>query len=338
MDETQPPSIQDISKAVDSATGFAKVIAEVFPGIAERSLIRAERKATSAMLKDLEKVKTRGEEMGLSDDYIGSLCSDIVLRYTRNERLMRTAQFASERIPEDFEPQAPIDHEWAENFREHAEKASDEDAQRLWGAILAQEAQEPGTVSKRTMRILADMSKNEALSFKRLCGFATTMLIEGEIPKGYYDPFIILHPDKSGGSYNSGAVGFRELANLADIGLVDRSTYYRLVAPAEFGCPIKAGDYIVVLKAQKEASPTFSLTEGVFTACGKELSRICGIGGDPALADAIEAMAESKGLSSERFWAQPLSKRWNRVPRESEDGATETDQGDSSAVEADASI
>ena len=302
MNEIQLPNMQDLSKTVDSATGFAKMLAEVFPGIAERSLTKANRKATSAMLKDIKKAKTTGKEIGLSDEYIELLCGDIARRYTRNERLAQAAQFALERLPGDFEPQAPIDHEWAENFREHAEKASDEDAQRLWGAILAQEAQEPGTVSKRAMRILADMSKNEALSFKRLCGFATTMKYANKPPKGYYNPFIILSKDDKGNSYNQGALNFSELTNLSSIGLIDRTASYRLPVPTMAGCPIVAGDYVVVLHAREENAPqVLQLTGGVFTECGRELSRICGIGGDPRLPDVIEELAKSEGILAKRF-------------------------------------
>ncbi len=307
MDEIQIPSSDDVSKVVESASNFAEMIGRVFPGLSQRSMTRAQKKATSAIMHDIERMKAFGEEVGLSTQTVEALCDDVVRRHTRNERFENVVQFAQDRLPDDFEPKADLDEEWAENFRDHAEKATDEEAQKLWGAILAQEAQEPGTVSKRTMRILADMSRAEALSFKRLCGFATKMLFEGEPPEGYYDPFIVLHPDKGGARYNSGALMFRELTNLADIGLVDRSVSYRLVAPVESGCPIEAGDYVVVLRAPEGASPFFNLTEGVFTACGKQLSRICGIGGDPGLADAIEAMAKQKGLTFERFWAQPPS-------------------------------
>ncbi len=48
---------------------------------------------------------------------------------------------------------------------------SDDEMQTLWAKVLAGEANSPGTYSKRTVNLLSDLDKKDALLFQSLCRF-----------------------------------------------------------------------------------------------------------------------------------------------------------------------
>ncbi len=52
---------------------------------------------------------------------------------------------------------------------EMAKLISDEDFQKIWGKILADECSDPGTIPKSVLFILQKMDKDDALSFTNLC-------------------------------------------------------------------------------------------------------------------------------------------------------------------------
>ena len=64
-----------------------------------------------------------------------------------------------------------IDDDWFANFKEKCRTCSDEDMATLWAQLLAGEANEPGSYSRKTVNILADMSKADAELFSNLCRF-----------------------------------------------------------------------------------------------------------------------------------------------------------------------
>src|SRR5439155_8369999 len=82
-------------------------------------------------------------------------------------------------LEENSSPQ-DVKDDWITNFFEKSRIVSDEDMQRLWSRVLAGEANKPGTFSRRTVNLLADMEKLDAELFTNvyrfvwmigLCGF-----------------------------------------------------------------------------------------------------------------------------------------------------------------------
>jgi hypothetical protein len=67
-----------------------------------------------------------------------------------------------------------VEDDWITNFFDKCRIVSDDDMQRLWSRILAGEANSPGTFSKRTVNLLADLEKTDAELFTHLCGFCWT--------------------------------------------------------------------------------------------------------------------------------------------------------------------
>jgi hypothetical protein len=64
-----------------------------------------------------------------------------------------------------------LEDDWITHFFDKGRLISDEEMQRLWSAVLAGEANEPGSFSRHTVNILADLDKFDAELFAGLCGF-----------------------------------------------------------------------------------------------------------------------------------------------------------------------
>ena len=64
-----------------------------------------------------------------------------------------------------------IDVDWRANFFDKCRIVHDDDMQTLWAKILAGEANNPGTYSKRSVNFLADIDKRDAELFTELCRY-----------------------------------------------------------------------------------------------------------------------------------------------------------------------
>jgi hypothetical protein len=79
-------------------------------------------------------------------------------------------------LGKDSRPQ-DVDDDWIAHFFDRGRLTSDEAMQRLWSSVLAGEANEPGSFSRRTVNLLADLNRADAELFTRVCDFG--WLIEG---------------------------------------------------------------------------------------------------------------------------------------------------------------
>ena len=58
-----------------------------------------------------------------------------------------------------------IDVDWRANFFDKSRLVHDDEMQTLWAKILAGEANEPGTYSKRTVNFVEDMDKRDCTAY-----------------------------------------------------------------------------------------------------------------------------------------------------------------------------
>ena len=65
----------------------------------------------------------------------------------------------------------PIDPDWMSRFFNSVENVSTEEMRRFWSKILVGETKSPGVVSMRTLAVVQNMSKDEALLFEKILPF-----------------------------------------------------------------------------------------------------------------------------------------------------------------------
>ena len=129
-------------------------------------------------------------------------------RYNQNRRNIITKA-----LPQLDESAAPenIETDWIVNFFDRCRLVSDDQMQTLWANILAREAIQPGSYSRRTVNLVASMDKNDAGLFTALCGFCwDSNNIRAPAIHQLYDRV-----------FANGGIDYLALRHLDDIGLIN---------------------------------------------------------------------------------------------------------------------
>ena len=161
-----------------------------------------------------------------------------------------------------------IQRDWFANFFDKCRIVSDEDMQNLWASILAGEANNPGSFSRRTVNLMADLDKSDAELFESLCRFVWISGTE-------YYPLVF---DVQHDIYNRQGINFNSIGHLESLGLV-RFNGITGFSVDEESWPVDLFYHRrhMLLKPQ-DGTERYRLEMGkvLFTQVGEELSRICG--------------------------------------------------------------
>ena len=91
-------------------------------------------------------------------------------RLRHQQSLNTLALKASYYLKADAQPEK-ISPDWLELYIDKGKRVHDEHFQEIWAKLLADEANEPGTYSKRTLSILQDMESSDAKALQALSRF-----------------------------------------------------------------------------------------------------------------------------------------------------------------------
>lgn len=168
-------------------------------------------------------------------------------------------------LEENASPQN-VEDDWITNFFEKSRIISDEQMQKLWSGVLAGEANNPGTFSKRTVNLLADLDKGDAELFTRLCGFVWQI--------GNLSPLIL---DVQNEIYNRAGLTFNSLTHLDTLGLIkfdNTAGFLRIALPKMitvlyYGRPVE-------LTLPNEENNRLQTGKVLLTKAGQELAPVCG--------------------------------------------------------------
>ena len=168
-------------------------------------------------------------------------------------------------LDDNANPEA-MENDWIMNLFDKCRMVSDDDMQQIWAGILAGEANNPGTFSRRTVNLVADLDKRDAELFRRLCGFAWMI--------GGIQPLIF---DSQHEIYNRHGIAFDSLGHLETLGLIhynDVSGFKMLRLPKIFTITYHGRPVKLTLKGESDNE----LPEGkvLLTQAGRELAPICG--------------------------------------------------------------
>ena len=159
-----------------------------------------------------------------------------------------------------------MENGWITNFFDKCRGISDGDMQELWARILAGEANNPTSFSRRTVNLVADLDKRDAELFRNLCGFGWVI---GQLELLVFDTHHEI--------YNQQGIEFRSIVQLEALGLVrdGGAIGFRLVdLPQTFRTNYYGN--AVVLTMSKERDNHLSTGKVLLTGAGRELASICG--------------------------------------------------------------
>ena len=162
-------------------------------------------------------------------------------------------------------PTEDVEGDWITNFFDKCRSVSDNEMQLLWSRILSGEANAPGSFSRKTVNLVADLDRASAKQFHTLCGFGWQF---GNV----FSPLIFDFRDQI---YNQRGIGLFSLGELDAIGLVQIgiTTGFQL---QELPKRVTAGyqDRTIQLELPKDTDNTLKVGKVLLTPSGLQLSRI----------------------------------------------------------------
>lgn len=184
---------------------------------------------------------------------------------SRQKNMEDITEQAISDLGDDSDP-SEVDDDWISNFFEKARIVSDKEMQELWSKVLSGEANRPGSYSRRTVNLIADLDKNDALLFSRLCSYGWMV--------GNIVPLVFDVQDEI---YNSNGINFNSLSHLETLGLIrfnNIAGFSRLKLPKRFavmyyGRPLQ-------LEMEHESDNKLNLGNVLLTQAGQELAPVCG--------------------------------------------------------------
>ena len=127
----------------------------------------AEADAGAHRIIELGKAETEIEVTALRQRAASRLLNE---EMTKQENIESIVGGATKYLTDEASPES-IEDDWIRNFLGKCSIVSDEDMQKLWARILAGKGNSPGTFSRRTVNLVADLDKRDAEMFVDLCSF-----------------------------------------------------------------------------------------------------------------------------------------------------------------------
>ncbi|TDT82038.1 DUF2806 domain-containing protein [Pseudodesulfovibrio indicus] len=176
---------------------------------------------------------------------------------------VRVAIQALADIPNDQVSDEDVAPDWFARWRREAEVVGDEDIQRLWGRLLAEEVKKPKSISYRTLDVLKNISISEANLFMKIAPF----VIFGILP---CNPANNEYPDN---------ITTNDIIVLNNAGLIHQSTFgvrrssgLKGVADGEDFTFVECGE---VVFCEFLRSDEISISGLVLTDAGEQILKIC---------------------------------------------------------------
>ena len=259
MDSSSLVNLGDITKP---ATVLVEKISDAVGGIFKPHQMRRVAKAEA----DIALIQAQNEIE------ITALHQRGLLRWVEEiaEQQFNMEEITSKALPlvgEDASPQF-MHKDWITNFFSKCRGISDSGMQELWARILAGEANRSGSFSRKTVNVLEDLGKEEAILFSWLCGFVWKVHTA-------HCPVVFNSNDEI---YQQNRINFLSLTNLETLGLIHYSSTNvsntdlpERVVFHYFGRPLE-------LLVSGNSHRRLSVGKVVFTQAGEELSSICNSG------------------------------------------------------------
>ncbi len=209
---------------------------------------------------------------------------------TKQVNIESITQLATQALAEDADPEK-IEDDWITNFFDKSRIVSDFDMQLIWGKILAGEANNSGSFSRKTVNLVADIDKHDALLFTNLCNFTWTI-------GGFEYPLVY---DTQSAIYQSQNIYLETLIHLQTLGLVEdggslgfrRVNLPQTVDTTYFGRPL-------ALNMPKVGGNQLATGQAMFTRPGRELKGVCSMAPVPGFFEYVHDRWADEKLAAPR--------------------------------------
>ena len=159
-----------------------------------------------------------------------------------------------------FEPEANLKHtdpEWYISFTKQSKDAYSEEMRMVWAKILAEQVNNPNTITKSILHTLSLMDKVDAQAFSSLLNFVCKSDTK----------FLLLIPDVNGPYFREHGMDFGTLMRLQDLNLIAPSGFAQFASGLEAGTAKVLFDYwgvTITLPCEQLEDGTSRISLGYF--------------------------------------------------------------------------
>lgn len=160
----------------------------------------------------IEEIKNNESMPALAKAAAISEARKIIKQYSNKNNIL---QIAINNLGDTANPYR-LEEDWIEIFMDKAGKISNEDVQLMFGKLLAEECNNPNSVSKSLLNALTLMDKRLANSFKTLCKYSIHINDET-----HTDGIEVIIPDVTDMEAYNITLQFMDIVDLASLGLLE---------------------------------------------------------------------------------------------------------------------
>lgn len=143
----------------------------------------------------------------------------------KNQKAVAEIAMENAKQGTDFSEKSGVSEEWLDRFMDSAGFVSSEDMQLIWGKILANEFEKPGTTPPNMIRILSEITPVLARAFRKICsmGIWICPLSEDEnIERAFQKTFVPYNGHED--ALREMGISFNILNELETLGVIKVST------------------------------------------------------------------------------------------------------------------
>lgn len=258
----------DVSKIIEDAEKLADTT-EKSVGIIEKLLnTNPDYRAKMLYMKEIENdpTLTKIEKMEALFAYgtIKKQMKNIASTYTLADiKLKEKGKSIEEEFPK-------LDVDWVNYYNDVVKNFSNEEMQAIWARILAEECEEPGSISKRLINILQLLDKASAKAFSYMCLHSFLLTANnGESEYAFIYPEWSHVNMKMCDCYDTSIIGDETIRDLESLGLINFNALGFLIEKNE----VKIDYYGELIKIVSN-SRQISIGRVTYTRAGEELIKI----------------------------------------------------------------
>jgi hypothetical protein len=163
------------------------------------------------------------EKSDLSADakVVALLNAKQTIKKLRNQKDIANIAVSNAKEKTVFSEKSGVDEEWFDRYMESAAYVSSEEMQLVWGRILANEFEKPGSTPPNMTRILSEFTKTYAEAFRKLCSMRLLLIQVGEDDSIQKATWKIMIPYSGNEDYMTDmGLSFSMMAELQNLGVM----------------------------------------------------------------------------------------------------------------------
>lgn len=178
------------------------------------------KKAVDMYISEIEK-----SDMSIDAKMFAVMNARKSLKKIKNQKQIVDIAMENTKEGTDFTEASGVNEEWLERFMDSASFVSSKDIQLIWGKILANEFEKPGTTPPNMIRVLSEITPTLARAFRKICSMRIWIcpLLEDEnIEMAFQKTFVPYNGHED--ALREIGISFNILNELETLGVIKVST------------------------------------------------------------------------------------------------------------------